>query len=327
MSLEALESAASQINGERAPQVGVEHDPTLPPIGKVIKAEILPTGDGEHDLIGYQEIFERSAMTRLPDGTLAVKYSSAVDRRPFVIGRVFSGDKLGIAYDGVNFGSNDDLDAFVAEVTLGGELKFEERDIFRKSVLPDPEVIFGFAKVVGTYLAGKKVFDKVGSQVAEDIGTDLAKLYRSIRNTAFAAAKYCIPKNRPITYIFIALEQPVLVEFAIQTADPKRVADHVTIALLEKPLEKALELHKTMGAEKVQFRLHEAGTWDLNYLLTSTGDVIGTQVSMKRRSKRMRLMREAKTQPEGVEPPNEGQIRRAIRKRSSAIKGADGTTS
>jgi len=57
MTLSALESAVEQITQQYVP-VGVEHDPRVPPIGRVTKAWVKQLDDGHYALIAESEIFE-----------------------------------------------------------------------------------------------------------------------------------------------------------------------------------------------------------------------------------------------------------------------------
>jgi hypothetical protein len=57
MMLPALESTLRQIETTYVP-VGMEHDPRLPPQGRMARAQIVPLGDGHFALDGEFEIFE-----------------------------------------------------------------------------------------------------------------------------------------------------------------------------------------------------------------------------------------------------------------------------
>jgi hypothetical protein len=85
VSKEALLQAKEQIGGASCPAVGVGHDPTVPPLGKVLSAEVREREDGIYELLITQEVFERSEVVTLPDGTQGIKTESESDRRPFVL--------------------------------------------------------------------------------------------------------------------------------------------------------------------------------------------------------------------------------------------------
>jgi hypothetical protein len=66
MTLSSLEDGAGQINRLYLP-FGVEHDPRIAPIGRVVAARVVPVGDGEYGLEGEIEIFEPGDDLPLPD--------------------------------------------------------------------------------------------------------------------------------------------------------------------------------------------------------------------------------------------------------------------
>lgn len=71
MSVGALESMVQQVKTNIIP-MGVEHDPRIPPIGRIIDAKLRKREDGEHEVVGIVEIFEDGdeipfSERRLPD--------------------------------------------------------------------------------------------------------------------------------------------------------------------------------------------------------------------------------------------------------------------
>lgn len=64
--LEALEKAAIQSEQQFLP-VNFNHDPRIPPLGRMVKAEVVQLPDGEHGLVAHSEIFEPGdVITPLP---------------------------------------------------------------------------------------------------------------------------------------------------------------------------------------------------------------------------------------------------------------------
>lgn len=57
MTLESLQDGVEQINHMYLP-FGVEHDPRIAPIGRVVASKVVPLDDGEYGLLGEIEIFE-----------------------------------------------------------------------------------------------------------------------------------------------------------------------------------------------------------------------------------------------------------------------------
>lgn len=74
-SKQSLEGMLKDISGACRPIINVEHDTTLPPIGKVLSGRVLLREDGEYELVAVQEIFEKTIWTELEDGTRLFKQS------------------------------------------------------------------------------------------------------------------------------------------------------------------------------------------------------------------------------------------------------------
>lgn len=292
MTLQALESMACRINSDRKPILTIEHDVTLPPIGKLLKAWVEPTEDGEHRLLIEQETFEKEEQIVLPDGSHGLMRQSDTDRSPFVKRVVDIPPILDITADLANFASLDDYQALLDEIRSASSLPFENSEMGRKALIVDPEIIITLSKEIIAYLVASKIIDKFSSKIIDKVGDklsdDLADFYTWVRSIAFKYAKYAIPKNRPITYIFNIPINPQ-VELVIRTNDSSDVAASIMVDNLEEPLKLAIACRDKLGAERVQFLLNKAGEWKLNYMLTDKGQVIGTKKSFTRKARQFDL--------------------------------------
>src|SRR5262249_50202139 len=141
-----------QINGPACISVGLEHDSTIPPLGKVLAAEIHDRSDEVTELIVTQEIFERESRLTLPDGTMLFKAESDSDRRPFRMPD--ADDQTALYVDPNSFPSGDTpgtfFDSVAAETGSGAFLRHTH---FRKAFMPDPELVISLGKLaVGAFL-------------------------------------------------------------------------------------------------------------------------------------------------------------------------------
>ena len=197
---EALENAAKDIRESgTVPAMKIEHDTIIPPIGKVIDGWVEKREDGEYQLVIIQEVFSSFSEVTLPDGSTAFLESSDSDERPFVVEKeTHLLNDLKISVDYANFESEDDYKKFRDEIKEVGE--FEEGVIGRKSFIPDPEMIIAISKFVLATTVGKKVLEKLTDTILDDT---IPKVYEGIKRAVFTMAKYSIPKNRPITYVFL----------------------------------------------------------------------------------------------------------------------------
>lgn len=289
MTKEALEGAAEQINCGNRMLVTVEHDLTIPPFGKTIKAWVEPRDDGEFQLVVEHEIFDGISWAELGDGSKLFKQESDTDRYPFADRYAEVKDEVFLSYDWVNFDSKEDIQAFIEDVRNHSDLEFSASAFGRKSYVPDPEFLIGIAKAVGAYLIARNVLNKAGDKVLELASEDIAKFYTFVKSVVSSAVKYARPKNRPITYAFVVCGKPTL-EFIARSANADLVISAVTLEKLEAALSQANFYFSVLGAAKIQYLLNDDGEWRFNYLLTNTGGVIGTEESLSRRAKRFELL-------------------------------------
>ncbi|MGB8509564.1 MAG: TIR domain-containing protein [Pyrinomonadaceae bacterium] len=286
---EALEDAAEELNAGRRLPATIEHDLTLPPFGKTLKAWVEPREDGEHQLIVEREIFDDLLWAELDDGVKLFKQESKTDKYPFVDRYSEMTEDVFLAYDWVNFDSKEDIKSFINDVKDQSQVEFKT-DIFgRKSLIPDPEFIIGIAKVIGAYLITKNVLSKVGDKVLELAAEDIAKFYTFSKAVIGSAMRYARPKGRPITYVFVARGNPTL-EFIARSSNADLVISAISLEKLEAALSEANFYYSALGAVKIQYLLSSEGKWEFNYLLTGTGAVIGTEKSLSRRAERFELL-------------------------------------
>src|SRR6185503_12734092 len=163
----ALVDLAARINSGARPCLTIEHDPTLPPFGKIIKAWVEIRDDGEYQLVAEREIFEKSSWAELKDGTKIFRQESETDISPFA--DRYEALPLGsvICYDPTNFESKEVFDSFVQEIRTDSGEDFSTTVFGRKSFIPDPEVIVRITETVAKYLIASKVLQKAGDKVID----------------------------------------------------------------------------------------------------------------------------------------------------------------
>jgi hypothetical protein len=300
---ESFDRVANDINtGASCPAFGVEHDRTLPPLGKVIAARIEDLPDGERLLVLTQDLFENERQITLPDGTVGFVSESDSDRRPFVQ-TIKPVDVTHVQIDRVNLEDPDEADQFFSDVRSATSEPFEEGAFFRKAAVPDPELVIVAAKTIAAALVGKKVVDKVVDSIGDKVKGDLAKLYDLARAAVVNFAKRAVPRNRPHTYLVVIPGDPVIELVAVTTL-PDAFLEALTEAHLKEAVERALELHSRFDTARVQMLLAKDGTWRFNYLVTHQGTVIGTDESLRRRTKVLQILLEKTQTDPGDKTPS-----------------------
>jgi len=276
---DALLQAQALMNGPTCLYVGLEHDYTVPPLGKVVAAKIRDRPDGVTELVVTQEIFERELWATLPDGTALFKAESETDRRPFSMPA--DRDDTELSVDPNSFPASASPDAFFQAVAADASATtFVRGTHFRKSMVPDPELVVTIGKMLVASFLGKKLIDKVVERVGEAASEDALKLYRLLRNAILTFARY--PWNRPVCYI-VQLPGDPFVEFVAKTSSPEHLIDALATGHCRDAVEQAISLDRLFGVRRIQFLLDDDGKWEFNFLLTRDGAVIGTEASYARR--------------------------------------------
>jgi hypothetical protein len=293
MTKEALESALKFLNGNRKPRLGLEHNQTIPPLGRVNNGEVIKGDDGAYYLLADQEFFDTQESLILDSGLELIRESFSAENFPFAECEFKSKDKIEIQYDFVNFESYKKGKEFIEELKTNSEIEFVASEFVRKSEIPDPEIIIRVTEILGIALGIglRKIPEKLG----EAIGDDLAKFYRLVTNTIKKSISELLPKNQPVHFIVEIPVDKSLVELIVTTRNPDvaiKAYDKKVISKLQRNIEIAIE---SFNAEKIQFLLSEENNWELNYLLTKDGKVIGTKKSFKRRDDFFQEMVEKQT--------------------------------
>jgi hypothetical protein len=281
MTKEALESALKFINGARKPRLGLEHNQTFPPLGRISNGEVIKGGDGAYYLVADQEYFDTLESLTLPSGLELIRESFSGENFPFVECESKPREQIEILYDSVNFDSYQNGKDFIKELQDSSEIEFNGSEIMRKSEIPDPEIVFRLTEILvfAIGLGLRKIPEKLG----EAIGDDLVKFYKLFTNAIKKSISELNPKNKPIHFIVELPIEKTIVDLVVTTRNPDvaiKAYKKDTIKKLKQEIEICIT---SLNAEKVQYFLNEENKWELNYLLTKDGKVIGTKKSFKKR--------------------------------------------
>lgn len=291
-----LEDMAKQINGPVVPGMKIEHDITLPPLGKWIRATVKRLPDGEYGLFGDCLVFERDNTRRvtLPNGETAM-IDTWQDERPFADEHVEIPDEIKYSFDYTNFESDADVDTLLSE--LREERPAMHDMLLRKSFISDPEFIISLSEKAINYLLAHAAIKTAGKVIGEKLANDLASLFTTLQNAAIKYAKYCIPKNRPITYVLVKPGTPSI-EFVIRTINPQDLS--TGLEKITDTLVQAEKLQEFLNAQKIQYKMNDEGNWSFNYCTTTDGKVVGSRDAVRNRAKAV----EMKLNPPSIQDPH-----------------------
>jgi hypothetical protein len=290
MSKQALESMLKFLNGERKPRVGLEHIRTFPPFGATMNGELIQMEGNHFGVTAEMVFFDKQQYMTLSDGTELAKESFSEGTYPFIECSEEEVNKISIVTDPTNFESSKELEEIYSLLREDAKIDFDTSEQFRKSALPDPEIIIKITGLIATAIGIIKL--KVGDKLAEAVGEDLAKFYKLLSRLAIETVKRVKPSNRPKHFVIEYPNADCSIELVVTTHIPDRVLTSMTKEKLKVVAEK-LEQLENLNPEKIQFIYNDEDTWEFNYLLSKTGAVIGTIKSFNKRNDLYNKMLEA----------------------------------
>jgi hypothetical protein len=261
-------------------KLGVEHIRTFPPMGAIVNGEVTQGEDNAHYLIGEAFYYDSKQQAVLEDGTVIIKESFLEGGRPFWESRQEEINTIEIGTDPANFEGFDGYEDFINALKQESDLDFEASMIGRKSHLPDAELIVKLTStiVVALGIGATKIPEKIG----EAIGEDIVKFYKLMSKAAVEMVKRTIPANRPKHFVIQYNYLSYAIELIVTTNSHDEVLNSVSKEKL-KTIKEKIERLKNLRPEKIQFTFNDNKEWEFNYLLSVTGEAIGTEKSFKSR--------------------------------------------
>lgn len=277
----SLVKSLDTLNSNRSVRLGLEHDMSLPPLGRITDAEVIKGNDGAHYLVAYKEFLNIRQKTILEDGSILYKECFENNPKPFVESKPQPNDVIEINADPVNFDSIEAYEEFIQNLTIESGEEFSSIMLIRKSHIPDPELVIKITSIIATSIG--IIASKIPEKIGEAIGEDIAKFYKLLRVSVVNMVKKAIPKLRPITFIMEIHDEEIFIELLVVSNNPDEVINSFSPEKLTT-IKTKIETSKNMfDAEKIQFTLNESKDWVLNYMLTKDGSVIGTKKAFDRR--------------------------------------------
>jgi len=278
---EALYSALPFLNGDRKVRFGLDHNKTFPPLGRISDGEVIQGEDGEYYLVAYQEYFDVIETLTLASGLKLIRESFLNENYPFVECKFKPVDVVEVKYDFVNLGSYNNGKKFAVELKAETEYNFKSSEFIRKSEIPDPEIVITLTEVLAIALGFglKKIPEKIGDAVADDI----VKFYKLLSGVIKKSVTELLPKNRPIHFVVEIPIGETITELIVTTRNPDLAIKAFDKSIISNLIGDIRVAINDLGAEKIQFYLNEEKTWEMNYLITNEGKVIGTKKSFKKR--------------------------------------------
>lgn len=272
----ALYKMADQISmSASVTRLGVNHDATMMPMGKVLCGKVITAEDGSLELRAVLDDFSEDYTSFIgPDNERLYFGFSHKDSRPFVDSVIDSDSDFAVSLNPIDFAPEDfcDVCKYIIEIEYG-----EVVTMAKKAAEPELEIIITVAKYAFSYLLLKKTLDKTTDKLADKISDDVVHIYERIKK--FVSNIFSkTDENQRLTYVINAPDQPIELIVQCDNADVLSGAlDKINDGVISGTYQKFVQ-YLNGGIQKMQFLYNnQSGRWELNYILSNQGQVIGTE--------------------------------------------------
>lgn len=257
----ALEGMVRQLSEAEGPQwMYMEHDTTLPPIGRVVGARLVQLEDGEYAVDGEIEIYSVDSYGGLAESEVDTTLSNA----DVVFQRSLLPEgpaEIEISYDPLNYGT-EMVEQFVEETSE--VLPVKTRPLIRKALTPLSILTVLIATPVSLFSKG--FFTEMGKDAYGLLKKKLVKLVKSRK-----------PMDTPALIFHLPMpELEIVVEGSIRSENDKvLIASADLVQRLHTVATALLRRNRPHFFSKVTYLLNpETVDWEINYLITRTGGII-----------------------------------------------------
>ncbi len=275
------------INGEHKMRMLINHKRELPPLGFWDNGELVQ--EGEHFCVKAEENFFGNRELLLWDSNL-VKETN--EKSVKLINRNVKSETLNVSVDKNNFSCYNDLEQYSTSLKklFNNEISLDLHT--RKAFIPHPELIIKIAATSVMYTLIKPMVKRIGEKIADDFADDIYKsskekvkkfqtyVWKTIRLTK----EKTIPKNKDLITIFEIPGEPY-VELYAKTDDAELISKSLSERKLQFVRSEIERLSNYVGIAEIHFFLNEKGNWKFSFLITLTGEIIGTKKSFDERDK------------------------------------------
>lgn len=272
----ALHKMADRISSSASvARIGVNHDTTMMPMGKILRGKVVNAEDGRMELRALLDDFSEDYSQFFgPDNEKLYFGYSRNDIRPFVDSVIDTDRDIAVALNPIDFAPADFYE--VCKYIIESE-KGEVVTIAKKSAEPVIEIILTVAKYVFSYLLVQKTVEKTTDKLADALSDEAVSAYDHIKRVAkriFTKTK----DNQTVTYVINAPGQPIELVIQCDNADKLSCAmDKIDDGYITETYQKFTQ-YLNGGIRKMQFLYdNQKEKWELNYILSNQGQVIGTE--------------------------------------------------
>ena len=277
----ALENGVDQMNDkENILGFGYEHDLTIMPLGKWRNAELIRIEDGEYGLFAELLLFDIKNNIKI-NGKELILLKNKDDKRAFRGEVIEKTDKIIASIDKVNFESEEDYEVFRNNLQ-----NIELKNLIRKSLIPDPEIIIQVGEIALVFLLGKIVDKGIDEAVIDPLFEVVKNTFLDIKKVVNNGNITLCPKNKKITYVIYGEYKKIKVEFIIKTRDTEELMKMLSKEKMKNIKKEIKECKEVLDVDKIQFCCDLCNEeWRFNFLTTKDGAIVGTKRAYNKREK------------------------------------------
>lgn len=280
ISLEALnEYAQAMCLSPSVPRMSINHDVTMLPIGKIVSGTLKPLEDDEVALeVEIDNLIDEFIPCTGPNGEELCFAESAHDSRPFIGYESDFKTNTTVLLNPLDYAREDYNDLVKL---LDEEHDTTVQQTIAKSMVPDPTVIVLW---VAGFISGvfcKSVAKKTAGKLSDAISDDLVAVYSKLKAIIKTIAGKIIA-GKQVAYVFCEENSPIELVVKARNADAVAKAfEALTFYDVEKKVEQFSQ-YTNGQLHKIQFVYDDVTMkWEMSYLTTKTGKIIGTMEKYK----------------------------------------------
>lgn len=256
--------------GNASIRLGVEHDPTLLPIGKIVKAKMISINENEIAIEAEIDEFINDFDKMMgPCGDTWYMGESKLDTRPFVQNTYDYKGNILFSINPIYF-QNQDFE-FIKRTLEQEEIKVEEN--VQKAFSPEVQLVIEVVEGLLFFLLFKKSTDKITDAIADDI----VKLY-SLLKKGISLFFNNISKHCKKVVVLSAPNSPIEL---VVCADDANLVINAYEKLEKLDIQSEIQKYETHFGDtidKIQYLYtKEDNEWKVNYFTTKSGKSVGTE--------------------------------------------------
>lgn len=261
-------------------RMGLNHDISIMPVGKVIKGTMVNLRDNSLGVEAQIDdfIYDFHEIEG-PDKQILYSAESILDKRPFMEYEADVKDKITVLLSPLNF-SDDDYEELIH--VIKDECNAMVENSIKKSYIPDPEIVVQLLMGTMVYLTTQNTVNKVSEKLADKISDDVVKIYDNLKKIIVSIGKKIVGVKET-TYVLNELGQDI--ELVIITSNPEDVLNAIEIASDGYIVDQTEKYRRYLEGclKKIQFLYNvETKKWEVNYMVTNTGQVIGSEKNYRK---------------------------------------------